>query len=565
MSGGVAVVEALRRQGVTHAFGVIGTAMLELFDALYDQTDISYVGVRHEQNAVHMADAYGRVRGRAGVVLAGQPGPGATNLVTGLAEARLAFSPVVALAGDTASSQVDRGTFQEIDQQALFTPITKRTMTVRSAGRIPEYVQEAFRTSESGRCGPVVVNIPGDLLASQIDAIFQPPEKLRAAGDVPPAAAALEQAAEILNRSKRPLIIAGAGVKWARASARLIALAERMNAPIAASAGHGDVVPNDHPLFVGQVGRRGNAVATELAKKADVILALGTRLGYNTTLFSHEIVSAEAEIVQVDIEPTAVGRYFPIAVGIVADAGATAEALAPLLRADPARSSWVTDAQERRRELLAERAGAADEAAVPLNPMAIFAAIQRVLPRNAIVTLDTGTCSLHATDAVQTFEAPSLLTPLDFGLVGFSHAAGLGAKAAAPDRPVLSLIGDGGFGMAMCEIGTALAAGLNTVTIVLNNGCWGAEKAYQRDFFEGRYFGADIVNPAFDQVARAFGANGVRAETVDDVSTALADALREDVPTVIDVAVDPDTITSFRRDSFPHRVAAGAVADSASR
>jgi acetolactate synthase-1/2/3 large subunit/sulfoacetaldehyde acetyltransferase len=192
--------------------------------------------------------------------------------------------------------------------------------------------------------------------------------------------------------------------------------------------------------------------------------------------------------------------------------------------------------------------------------MAVYAAMQRVLPRNAIVTVDTGTISLHATDTLQTYQPPSLLTPLDFGLVGFSHAAGLGAKAAAPDRPVVSVMGDGGFGMGMVEIGTALAAGLNTVTIVLNNGCWGAEKAYQRDFFGGRYMGADIVNPAFDEVARAFGARGVRAESTDDVASALEAALREDVPSVIEVEVDPTTITSFRRDSFPHRVeTAGSV------
>jgi acetolactate synthase-1/2/3 large subunit/sulfoacetaldehyde acetyltransferase len=555
MSGGAAVVEALRAEGITHVFGVIGTAMLEVFDALYDCPDITYVGVRHEQNAVHMADAFSRIRGRGGVVLAGQPGPGATNLVTGLAEARLAFSPVVVVAGATASSQVDRDTFQEIDQQALFAAVTKRTVTANTASRLPEYVQGAFRVSEAGRGGPVVVNVPGDRLAEQIEPTFVAREGAR--GDAgAPSAAALAAAASLLAAAERPLIFAGAGVKWSRASAQLAALAERLGAPVVASAGHGDVLPNNHPLFVGQVGPRGNEVATDLARSADVILAIGTRLGYNTTLFKHDNLSADARLIHVDVEATAVGRHFPVDVGIVADAGSTLEALL----ADAAQrdeGEWAEGARRRREELLARRAAAVDGPG-PLAPAAVYAAMQGALPRNAIVTVDTGTISLHATDTLQTFEPPSLITPLDFGLVGFSYPAGLGAKAAAPDRPVVSVIGDGGFGMAMIELGTAMDAGLGTVTVVLDNGCWGAEKAYQRDFFGERYVGADIVNPAFDEVARAYGARGVRAETPDEVESALAEALTEDAPTVIAVPVDPSTITSFRRDSFPHRQAAPA-------
>ncbi len=551
MTAGAAVVEALRTAGVTHVFGVIGTAMLEVFDALYDCDDITYVGVRHEQNAVHMADAFSRVNGRGGVVLGGQPGPGATNMVTGIAEARLAFSPVVILAGATTSKQVDTDTFQEIDQQALFTPITKRTVTANTAGRIPEYVLDAFRTAESGRRGPVVVNIPGDLLAHEIDVSIVAPDPTAAPA---PGADALERAAAVLNGAERPLIIAGAGVKWARATDKLIALAERMDAPIAASAGHGDVVPNDHPLWAGQVGPRGNTVATGLAREADAILAIGTRLGYNTTTFSNDNVSADAKIVHVDIEPSAVGRHFPIEVGIVADAGETLAALLPLVESAPGRASWVAGVQSGRAELLESRAEAARAVTSPLAPASVFAAVQQALPRDAIVTVDTGTISLHATDSMQTYAPPALITPLDFGLVAFSHAAGLGAKAAAPDRPVVSLIGDGGFGMSMVEIGTAIDAGLNTVTVVLNNGCWGAEKAYQRDFFDGRYLGADNVNPSFDTVARAFGARGVLAETPEEIAAAVDEGLASGEPTVVEVPVDPETITSFRRDSFPNRV-----------
>jgi acetolactate synthase-1/2/3 large subunit/sulfoacetaldehyde acetyltransferase len=179
--------------------------------------------------------------------------------------------------------------------------------------------------------------------------------------------------------------------------------------------------------------------------------------------------------------------------------------------------------------------------------------MQTALPRNAIVTVDTGTISLHATDTLQTFEPPSLITPLDFGLVGFSYPAGLGAKAAAPDRPVVSVIGDGGFGMAMIELGTALDAGLDTVTVVLDNGCWGAEKAYQRDFFGGRYIGADVPNPPYDQLAKLWGAEGFRVDRAADLAKTLEAALACGRPAVVDVRVDPAALYSFRRDSFQHR------------
>lgn len=554
MTGGAAVAEALKNEGVRHIFGLIGTATMEILDALHGDDQITYVGVRHEQNAGHMADAYARITGRAGVALAGQAGPGATNLVSGVAQAYLAFSPLVAITGLPVSGHIDTGTFQELDQDALFAPITKRTFTVRETARLPEYIRDAFRIAESGRQGPVVVNIPSDVLGAKADVRLTAPETYRAFERGAPAPTTTARIVELLATSQRPLILAGAGVKWSRASDLVIALAERLGAPIVASAGNADVVPNDHALYAGQIGPRGNEVATDLARSADVIVALGTRLGFNSTFYSHDNISATAAIIQVDIEPSAIGRHFPVKVGVVADAGEVVRALLETgdrltARTDP---SWVADFKARRAALLEQRAAAVG-AEGALMPVAVCGALQRVLPRNTIITLDTGTCCMQSTDVLQTFGAGSFLTPLDFGLVGFAHAAGLGAKAAARDRPVVSVVGDGGFGMAMGEIGTAMAADLPTVTVVMNNGSWGAEKAYQRDFYGARYVGADNLNPAFDAVARAFGANGYRAETAAEVSEAVADALASGRPSVIEVPVDPTALVSLRRDAFAHR------------
>jgi thiamine pyrophosphate-dependent acetolactate synthase large subunit-like protein len=554
ISGGEAVVQALRRHGVTHVFGVIGTAMLDVYDALHDTPGITYVGVRHEQNAVHMADAFARISGRAGVVFAGQPGPGVTNLVSGIAEARLAFSPLVIIAGDTSTAQIDRGTFQEIDQQSLLSPITKRTVTVKAAARIPEYIEEAFLVSESGRQGPVVVNIPSDLLAAQIPDTF-PKIRARQLGPAP-APTEIHRASELLRSAQRPLVLGGAGIKWSGAAEAFVSFVEALGAPVVASPGNGDVIPNDHDLYIGQVGPRGNPVATELLRSADVVLALGTRLGYNTTLFKAENLADGAAVIQVDVEPTAVGRYFAVDVPIVADVKQFLDAV-PL---DSIRGSredgWVENARGGRRALVAARQEAVKNSTGLMSPAVVYAALHSVLPRNVIVTVDTGTASLHAVDGMQTYQAPALLTPLDFGIVGFSYPAGLGAKAAAPERPVVSIIGDGGFSMALIELATAREAGLPTTVIVINNGSWGAEKAYQRDFFDSRFTGSDIFNPRFDDVAKAYGCNGVRIDTPEDLITAVRKSLASDVPTVIEVAVDPDSITSFRRDSFPHRVSA---------
>lgn len=552
VTGGRAVVEILAEHRVEHAFGVVGTALLEVTDALYEHPTIRYVGVRHEQNGAHMADAYARVRGTHGVMLVGQPGPGCTNVVSGLAQSRHAFSPVVAIAGHVMSSHLDRDGYQEVDQQRLFEPVTKSTTTVRRADRIPEYLRDAFRISQSGRRGPAVVNIPSDFLGAEIELTKVDPIDAAAAGRAAPAGELVARVTQLIEAAERPVIVAGGGVTWARAGDRVLRLAERIGAPVVASSGHADAVANDHPLFAGHMGPRGNAVARDLVRNADLLLALGTRFAYNSTLYEAEQLPEPARIVQVDIEPTAIGRYFDVGVGIVADAGAMVDSLLEAVPEAAAPSAWVERFREDRTALLAAR-DAEVAGGTPLQLTTLTAAIRRALPRDVIITLDTGTTSGQIADLLPTYQTPGLLTPLDFGLVGFSYAAGLGAKAAAPHRPVLSLLGDGSFTMTMGEIGTAVDAGLNTVALVMNNGSWGAEKAYQRDFYGGRYVGSDITTPPFDEVARAFGVSGVRAETADDVTSALVDAFAADRPTVIDVPVDPDAITSYRKDTFAHR------------
>ena len=310
LTGGQAAVEALKAEKVEYVFGLIGSATMEIFDALYDATEINFVGVHDERTGTHMADGYARASGNAGVILAGQNGPGATNLVTGLAQAAAAFSPVVSIAGSLASSHVYRDAFQEVDQQSLFKPVTKKTWTATSADRVPEMFREAFRVALCPRRGPVQLNLPRDVLSAQATFEESPrPENYRSQTLPAGAQSSIDQAAALLHQAKRPVIIAGGGIKNSAGHAQALALAESLNAPIVTSPGHGDAIPFGHPLNAGQMGPRGNIVASRLVREADVILALGTRIGFNATFYSYDNINKDAAIIQVELEPTAiVGR-----------------------------------------------------------------------------------------------------------------------------------------------------------------------------------------------------------------------------------------------------------------
>jgi thiamine pyrophosphate-dependent acetolactate synthase large subunit-like protein len=557
LSGGQAAVKSLQMENTKHVFGLIGSATMEMFDALYDAQDINFIGVHDERTGTHMADGYARASGTPGVILAGQNGPGATNLVTGLAQAKAAFSPVVSIAGSLSTEHVYRDAFQEVDQQALFTPITKKTWTITQTSRVPEMFREAFRVAMTPRRGPVQLNIPRDILSDVSEfPTYQAPQAYRSQSDPAASAEQIKQAVELLRAAKKPVIVTGGGIKNTEAYACALELAETLNSPIATAPGHGDAIPFEHPLNAGQMGPRGNPVASRLVKEADVILALGTRLGFNSTFYTYDNINEQAKIIQIDLEPTALGRYFPIEIGIWADAPTAAIQLVVELGLHKSRDeskSWTDTFLNERSSYLKLRDEQAQSDVHPIQPSALYKELRDVLPKDMAVTMDAGTLCLQATDALNYWQPKSLFTPLDFGLVGFSFACGLGIKLARPERSVVSLMGDGGFGMTLSELSTAVDYGINTVTVVMNNQCWGAEKAYQRDFFDERYIGANISSPPFDKVAELYGAKGYRVEHTAEIGEAVQAALSCGKPAVIDVAIDPKALYSFRRDSFKHR------------
>jgi acetolactate synthase-1/2/3 large subunit/sulfoacetaldehyde acetyltransferase len=545
MSGGRAVVESLRAEDVRHVFGIVGSCMVEILDDMYDRSDIRWIGTRHEQGSAHMADGYARVSGKAGVCMATN-GPGATNLATGVSVALLSHSPLVAITGAPMISQQYRDSFQELDQVAMFRPLTKWSVQVPQAERIPELFRHAFRMATSGKKGPVHIDLPRDLLNEDIEAEVLAPARYRAERAGAAHSEAVAAAAAALLRAKRPVFIAGLGVGDSDARGELLELAGMLSAGVVTSYARNDVVPTEHPLVVGPIGRGGAPEARALLQGADLILAAGTRLAQFTSFYDHSVVPANVPILQIEIDPKEIGRNYPVEVGLAGDARETLAALVAALRSRE--SGWPRNREhlgaiaQRKRER-SERLAASERLdSAPIKPRRVHAELRKVLPRNTVICIDGGTTIAPAFNMYDFNEPRSFVTPVDQGCLGFAYPASIGAKLAAPERAVVSLNGDGTFLMNACEIETAMRCQVPAVAIVFNNNCWGSEKAYQKYFFNGRYVGADLTNPRFDKFAELFGARGFYVERPGDIGAAVEAALKADVPSIIEIPVDPEAL-----------------------
>ncbi len=547
INGGEAVYRVLKANGIDTVFGLLGGSMLELYDAMYKGGEIAYVGARDERAAGHMADAWARMTGKPGVVLGAQAGPGVVNIVTAVAEAYLAYSPLVVIAGAITRADQAKDTFQEVDQVALFAPISKRSVMVTDPSRLVPMLEDAIRLANTGRRGPVVLHVPRDLFAAEVPAID--PVAIKVAQSGPAAPTDIEAIAAMLSAAQRPVIFAGGGFKWGQGRDALTKLAETLEVPVVASTGHADVMRHGHPWFAGQAGPRGNRVASRLTKEADVMVVLGARLGFNSTFHSHDYVGPNTRIAHVDIDGSATGRYFPAEIAAQGDARLTADALTHTTNR-PDADAWRAKFRKDMDDLAAERQAEAEISTLPLHPRRALAEIRAVLPENAVVTLDTGNTCLQAADRLAHYEPLSLITPLDFGLVGFGLAAAVGAKAATPERPVVAIMGDGAVGYTMIEIQTAIQHGLPIVIVVLDNQAWGAEKAYQQEFYGGRLLGAEIQSPRYDKFAELCGGKGIWVEEPGELGPALQSSIANNETTVIQARIDPGALMTLRKDLF---------------
>ncbi len=553
MTPSEAFVETLVAHGVKDVFGIVGSAYMDALD-LFEPAGIRFISVAHEQGAAHMADGYSRVSGRQGVCIA-QNGPGITNFVTAVAAAYWAHSPVVVITPETGSSTMGLGGFQETEQLPIFSKITRFQAHVSRPDRIAELTSRCFDLALAER-GPAQINIPRDMFYGEIDVSIPRPIRVERG---PGGAESLKQAAEALAGARFPVIVAGGGVIMSDGQAEAIALAEHLAAPVVTSYLHNDAFPAGHPLMCGPLGYQGSKAAMKIIAEADVVLALGTRLGPFGTLPQHgiEYWPKGARIIQVDTDHRMLGLVKPIAVGVCGDAkAAAAEILARLETMNEAIASRANK-EARMAELKKQKAaweaeldkwGQADGS--PVAPRRALRELEKAMPKNAMVTTDIGNiCSVS--NSYLRFEKPrSFFAAMSFGNCGYAFPTAIGAKVAAPDRPAVAYVGDGAWGMSLQETLTCVREDIPVTAVVFNNGQWGAEKKNQIDFYADRYVGTNLANPSFAAIARAMGAEGIKVDRPDEIGDALRRAASSERPTVLEIMVTQELGDPFRRDAL---------------
>jgi len=523
--GGRLLVEALRREGVDTLFGMIGSHVTEVYDAL-PGSGIRAIDVRHEQAAAYMADGYARVTGRPGVAVV-TAGPGALNTLTAVGTAFADSSPILVIAGQVPSDVLGlgKGAFHECpDQLGVFRPLTGWSGRPKSAGEIPDAVHEAFAELRSARPRPAYLEVPSDLFEQPGVAAAEPrPTPRRQAAD-----ADVRRAVARLAGSVTPALWAGGGALRSGASAELVALAEALGAPVFMTCGGKGAIPADHPLAVDYWLPAEPARA--LLAASDLVLAVGTRF---TSMATGGWTVPMPPLVQVDLDPAEVGKNYPAALGLVGDARTV---LRQILEAAPA-EGWGRRAS-RAGAVARARAVVETEASRRFpDAMGLLAAIRSAAGREAIVVCDITTLGTLARRYFPVYEPRSFICPLGFGTLGSAYPLALGAKAAEPSRAVVAICGDGGFLFNAQELATAVQCGLDVVAVVVNDGGYGAIRDWQRRHAGGRFVGVDLHTPDFVALARAFGAEASRAETLEAVGGQLETALRARRPAVLEVPV----------------------------
>ena len=551
MTPSEAFVETLRAEGVTLVPGIVGSAYMDALD-LFPAAGIRFVSVAHEQNAVHMADGLGRVSGKPSVVIA-QNGPGITNFVTGVAAAYWAHTPMVVVTPAVGSLGVGLGGFQETEQLPIFSKITKWQVAVNRPERMAELLRRAFYIAKA-ELGPVQVDIPRDYFYGDFVSEIYPSLTLERGPGNPDQIAA---AAEALANARYPVILAGGGVVAGDALAETRELAEFLTAPVACSYLHNDSFPYDHELAVGPLGYQGSRAAMETIAQADVVLALGSRLGPFGTLpqYGLEYWPPNARIIQVDADHRVLGLTKRIELGICGDAKQTARAIIERLGTlTPGRvrnTDTIRGITERREAWRAELAALSSKTGTPISPRHALKTVAEALPDNVIVTTDIGNISSVANSYLRFKDPRRFLAAMSFGNCGYSYPTALGAKLGRPDLPVVAFIGDGAWGMSLAEVMTAVRENIPVVAIVWNNNQWGAEKKNQIDFYDNRFLGANLQNPDFAGIAREMGANGYTIERASEIAGTLREALGSGRPSVINLLVDSEELGDpFRRDAL---------------
>ncbi len=548
------LVSYLEHRGVKHVFGLCGHTNIAVLAALSRSESIRFINVRHEQIAAHAADAYARVTRKASVVLS-HLGPGLTNAATGVANAALDSIPMVVIAGDVPSHYYGKHPHQEVNLHAdaaqweIYRPFVKRAWRVERADLFPEILGKAFSTAESGRPGPVLVDVPMDIFSAEVDvALF---DRLRGFGRElhKPALdeAVARQMIKVLIEAEKPVLYVGGGILLADAADELKKLVDHLAIPVAHTLMGKGALPDDHPLVLGMTGFWGTKFINDSCLNADVVLALGTRFSeadcsswYPEYTFSFP----PARLIQIDIDPAEIGRNYPVEIGAVADArqalvalNRVAREMAPTKRERP---ELVQQIAQYRADFRAGNTELEESAAFPMTPQRILAEVRKAMPRDAILTTDVGWNKNGVGQQFPVLTPGTVLTPGGLATMGFGAAAAVGAKVAAPDKVVISLIGDGGFGQNPSVLATVATEDVNVIIVVMNNSAFGTiaglEKAHYGTTF-GTLFLKDGLSysPDYAAIAKAYGVNGVRINSAQEFGPALEAAISSGKATLLDV------------------------------
>ncbi len=534
-SGAEILLDCLQREGVEVIFGYPGGKVIPIYDALYD-SKIRNVLARHEQGAVHAADGYARSTGKTGVCLA-TSGPGATNLVTGIANAYMDSIPLVAITGQVPTFQLGRDSFQEADITSITLPITKHNYLVTDIHELPRIVKEAFHIASTGRPGPVLIDIAYDVTTAKAkldypDTLDLPGYKPNYTGN----ARQVKEAADAILAAKKPLLYIGGGVIIAGAEQELLRLAERTNIPVVATLMGLGGFPSDHPLFLGMLGMHGTAAANFAVNETDLLIAVGARFDDRVT-GKVDVFAKHAKVIHIDIDPAEIGKNIHADVPIVGDCRMVLEMLLERLPSGGTIGAWSKQVNDWQRQypLCYE---ASEQS---LKPQRVIEEISRITQGEAIICTEVGQHQMWVAQYFKFKRPRSLVTSGGLGTMGFGFPAAIGAQIGNPDKLVIDIAGDGSFQMNIQELGTAVANRIPVKVVIMNNFYLGMVRQWQ-EFFQNKRYSATVLdsNPDFVKIAEAYGAKGFRIQNAAELGPVMAEALRTPGPVIVDCRVDRD-------------------------
>ena len=539
MTGAKALMTAMEREGVRQVFGLPGGANLPMYDE-FARCDIRHILVRHEQSAAHMADGFGRVSRKPGVCFA-TSGPGATNILTGIATAQADSAPMVAVTGQVPVAMIGRDAFQESDIIGMANPVVKYAFQPRTPGEIPMAVRKGFFIAETGRPGPVLIDVPKDV--QQEEGRMEFPDEFRIQGYHPwtdPDIVNVEKAIDALLHAQKPVILAGGGAIISSAFAELQAVAEALMLPVVTTFKGKGAFPETHPLSLGPIGMHGHAEANRVMTEADCVLAVGTRFS-DRSVGTFEAFEKRLKIIHMDVDPAEIGKNQTAQIAVVGDVRASLRIMVKLLMKGSARrdgeSPWIRHVRETKaywKENLKLHPG-------EMGAAKVLYKLRSLLPPESIITTEVGQHQMWASLFYDVIQPGTFFSSTGLGTMGWGFPAAIGAKVARPGVPVVDIAGDGSFNMTENSLATAVLEDIPVIVFLLNNSTLGMVAQWQRTFYDRRMIGVDQGQcPDYVRLAESYGAQGIRAQSMDELDGAIRAALGSDVATVIDIPIDPE-------------------------